>query len=141
MIEIKSIGGAVLHTVDADSLVGANLRGAGLRGADLRGADLRGAGLRGATLPTGETWELYLGELVPALCQAGGRPLAEVATEEHWTCHEWGNCPMSAAFGLAGPENTPPGLENTPLLHRPRIEQFVQLFDAGLIPRPEIPSA
>jgi hypothetical protein len=41
---------------------------------------------------------------------------------------------MSAAFGLAGPENTP-------LLHRPRIEQFVQLFDAGLIPRPEIPSA
>jgi len=33
-----------------------------LRGADLRGAGLTGANLHGATLPTGETWEVYLSE-------------------------------------------------------------------------------
>ena len=75
MIEIKNrVTGAVLHTVEADTLRGADLSRAGLyeadlsgadlsradlyeadlyeadlRGADLRGADLRGADLRGAT--------------------------------------------------------------------------------------------
>jgi hypothetical protein len=70
MIEIRSRDGAVLHTVDADTLrranlyganlreadlyvadlYGANLYGANLRGADLYGANLRGADLRGADL-------------------------------------------------------------------------------------------
>ena len=39
-----------------------NLRGADLRGAGLTGAGLTGANLHGATLPTGETWEVYLSE-------------------------------------------------------------------------------
>lgn len=56
MIEIKNnYNGMVLHTVDADTLVGADLRGldlgfADLRGANLLDADLRGANLRGADL-------------------------------------------------------------------------------------------
>ena len=50
MIDIRNKYGAVLRTVDADTLRGADLRGADLRGADLRGADLRGADLSGAGL-------------------------------------------------------------------------------------------
>ena len=50
MIEIKNKDGAVLRTVDADTLSRANLRGANLFGADLRGADLRWADLRWADL-------------------------------------------------------------------------------------------
>jgi hypothetical protein len=45
MIEIKNKDGAVLRTVNADTLRGANLSEANLRGADLRGANLRGADL------------------------------------------------------------------------------------------------
>ena len=50
MIEIKNKDGAVLRTVDADTLLGANLSGADLRGADLSGANLSGANLSGADL-------------------------------------------------------------------------------------------
>jgi hypothetical protein len=50
MIEIKNKDGAVLRTVDADTLRWANLREANLRGANLLGADLCGANLRGADL-------------------------------------------------------------------------------------------
>ncbi len=51
MIKIRhKITGDVLHTVDADTLAGANLSGADLSGANLRGANLRGADLRGANL-------------------------------------------------------------------------------------------
>ena len=51
MIEIKNqFTGAVLKTVEANTLYGADLSGADLIGADLRGADLIGANLRGANL-------------------------------------------------------------------------------------------
>ena len=55
MIEIKTIRGAVLHRVEADTLYGANLCGATLSRADLCDAnlcdaDLCGAGLCGANL-------------------------------------------------------------------------------------------
>ena len=50
MTEIKNKDGAVLRTVDADTLREADLRGADLNGADLFGADLRGADLNGADL-------------------------------------------------------------------------------------------
>jgi uncharacterized protein YjbI with pentapeptide repeats len=51
MIEIKhKITGEVLHTVDADDLVGANLKGANLEGANLEGANLKWADLVGANL-------------------------------------------------------------------------------------------
>lgn len=62
---------------------GADLGGANLRGANLRGADLTDANLRDADLTDGLLWQTYLDEVVPALLQAGGRRLAEVATEEH----------------------------------------------------------
>jgi hypothetical protein len=49
--EIRNLySGEVLRTVEADSLVRADLYGADLRGADLRGADLRSADLRSADL-------------------------------------------------------------------------------------------
>ncbi len=116
-------------------LSGANLSDANLRYAHLNGANLIGANLIGAhlndatTLPTGETWEMYCREVVPALCTAGGASLADVA--DAWDCHEWSNCPMHVAFGANGISQVPP-------LHRPRAEQFVQLFDARLIPRPVV---
>ena len=50
MTEIKNKDGAVLRTVDADTLIGANLRWANLRGADLREANLSGANLSEAYL-------------------------------------------------------------------------------------------
>ena len=49
-IEIKNLAGAVLMSIDAANLRGADLRGANLRGADLRGAYLCSADLRGAYL-------------------------------------------------------------------------------------------
>ena len=120
------------YLVDANlrgaQLQGANLQGANLQGAHIRGAQLQGANLDGATrLPTGETWDEYLREVVPALLTAGGRTLAEVATEEHWDCHSWQNCPMHAAFGAAD-------IADVPILLRPRAAQFIQFFDAKLIP-------
>ena len=54
-------------------LQGAYLQGADLQGANLYGANLRGANLRGAKLDdttvidTGETWKVYLEEVVPVL--------------------------------------------------------------------------
>jgi uncharacterized protein YjbI with pentapeptide repeats len=50
MIEIKNYNGTVIHTVDADSLIRADLRSADLRSANLSGADLRSADLSGANL-------------------------------------------------------------------------------------------
>ena len=114
---------------DAD-LRGADLTGADLTGADLRDADLRGADLRGAQnlrLPTGETWDEYLTETVPALLTAGGKSLESFS--EHWQCHDWTNCPMAHAFDA-------PTMEDVPILLRPRAEQFIQFFDANQIPWP-----
>ena len=119
-------------------LDGARLNGARLDGASLDGARLVDASLDNASLvdarlnedtqlPTGERWSEYLRETLPALLTAGGRELGEVATEEHWSCHDWANCPMHAAFGAEG-------ISDVPILLRPRAEQFIQLFDARLIP-------
>jgi uncharacterized protein YjbI with pentapeptide repeats len=109
------------------TLGGADLREAFLGEASLREANLRGADLRDAHLPTGETWETYLADVVPALLTAGGQPLASFA--ESWQCHSWSNCPIAHAFGADG-------IDAVPALFRPRTEQFVQFFDADLIPCP-----
>lgn len=111
------------NLIDA-TLTGANLTGANLIGANLIGANLTRATLTRATLPTGEAWETYLAEALPALCTAGGVALTEVA--RHFDCHDWTNCPMAAAFGAHN-------LSEVPVYHRPRAEQFVQLFDSRLI--------
>jgi hypothetical protein len=111
------------------NLKGANLKWANLEGANLEWANLEGANLEGANLPTGEQYETYLSEVVPALLAAGGRSIGDILATGCWRCHEWANCPMHAAFGIQG-------TSEGPILLRPRIEQFVQLFDAGLIPAP-----
>jgi len=134
------LGGADLGDADLRdaNLRGANLRGANLRGANLGdanlgGADLRGANLRGAkntataVLDTGETLAEYIRDVMPALLTTGGKTLAEVAGG--WNCHSWDNCPMAIAFSVKGESEAP-------ALYRPRIRQFVQLFDAGLLPCP-----
>ena len=134
-----NLDGANLDGADLDganlygaNLYGASLDGASLVGANLYGANLYGANLDGATrLTTGETWDEYLRETLPALLTAGGRALAEVATAEHWDCHNWGNCPMHAAFGAAD-------IGGVPILLRPRAEQFIKFFDSKLIPLPAI---
>ena len=124
--EFANLGGANLSGAN---LGNADLGNAYLRGANLSDANLGGANLSGATMPGGYKWEAYLSDLVPALCTAGGKPLAEVAAA--WDCHTWANCPMAVAFGVDGIGNIPP-------LYRREAEQFVQLFDMGLIPRPEV---
>ena len=143
-IEIKSwMTGGVLFSLETESLklcveaavksradlTGANLTGAYLRGAYLTDANLTGA--KNLRLPTGETWEEYLRETVPALLTAGGKSLESFA--EHWQCHTWDNCPMAHAFGAGG-------IEQVPILLRPRAEQFIQFYDAGQIPWP-LPTA
>jgi uncharacterized protein YjbI with pentapeptide repeats len=119
--------GADLRGADLTGVVltGADLTDAVLRGADLRGADLTGADL--FRLPTGETWAEYLTETVPALLTAGGKSLESFA--DAWQCHSWDNCPMAHAFSTTD-------LSGVPLLLRPRAEQFIQFFDARLIPWP-----
>jgi hypothetical protein len=117
-------------SLDRASLVGASLVGASLVGASLDGASLDGARLDGAknlTMPTGESWEEYLTQTVPALLTAGGKALDDVANEEHWSCHDWNNCPIKAAFDVKSADDVPP-------LYRMHAKQFVSLFDAKQIP-------
>jgi len=111
-------------------LSGAVLRNAVLSGADLSDADLRNAVLRNAVLRTGETWETYLKEVVPALLAAGGHPVAC----NSWQCHTWENCLVASAFGVKS-------IQDVPALYRPRCEQLIQLFDAGLVTREAIVAA
>ena len=49
---------------------------------------------------------------------------------EAWDCHDWDNCPIVIAFNCHS-------LEEVPIWYRPRANQFVRLFDAGLIPKPK----
>jgi hypothetical protein len=126
-----NLEGADLARAD---LAGANLAGANLEGANLEGADLARADLEGASIKmspdtrieTGETWKEYLEQVVPQLIAAGGHAV----TERAWACHTWDNCPMAEAFGVHA-------TSGAPILLRPRIDQFVRYFDAGLIPMPE----
>src|SRR5690242_7860682 len=64
----------------------------------------------------------YKRDIVPALLRAGGRALAEVATQETWACHSWQNCPMAEAFRVHDLSDIPP-------LYRWQAERFIQLFD------------
>jgi len=126
----------------------ANLRDAYLHRAKLRGADLSGASLRGAKLcgaknidsmvmPDGLTFAEYKRDVVPALLTAGGKTLDEIREAGAWDCHEWSNCPMHVAFGvyhtteMVGPF----------AIYRQRADEFIQFFDAGLIPAPWEPVA
>ena len=145
VIEIKSIFGAVIYSREAENLHalmekaveeranlrGADLRGSNLRGSNLSGSDLSGSDLGGADLDTGETWEKYLGEVVPALLTAGGKTIKAIVAAGAWKCHSWENCPMAEAFSVRS-------LDDCPILLRTRVEQFVRFFDMGLIPQPEV---
>src|SRR5258708_5649270 len=129
-IEIKSVFGKVLYTADADDLIAAlqkavkdeadlrgadlsvaNLSGANLRGANLSGAYLSWANLRGAYLPTGETWEQYRKEVVPALLN-DSYDLRELA-KKSWQNHSWDSCPLATRYNTHS-------LDGVPILLRPR---------------------
>ncbi len=110
-------------------LDGANLDGANLTLANLTLANLKNAKVADNTNLTGEPWKDYLEKVLPALLTAGGKTIEEIVAAGAWNCHQWSNCPMHCAFGIDNPIEAP-------LLLKPRIEQFVQLFDAGLIPCP-----
>jgi hypothetical protein len=105
--------------------------------ADLSGPNLRGANLRRArnrsdwTMPDGFKFSKYLSDVVPALLTSGGKTLKEVLETGCWQCHSWENCPMHAAFGIDSSEEAPP-------LLIPRVKEFVQFFDQGLIPEPKL---
>ena len=130
--------GTTLHELESTDLRTAVIelvgKSADLRDADLRDADLRGADLRGAKniaqaknlrLPTGEMWDEYLRDVVPALLTAGGKTLESF--QGHWQCHTWDNCPMAHAHSTSN-------LEGVPALLRPRAVQFIQFFDGRQIP-------
>ena len=107
----------------------ANLRGAYLSGANLRDANLRGANLSDAIVTAdGQTLTKYM-EWLPTLLTAGGKTVAEVA--EHWDCHTWSNCPMHAAFGADD-------IQGVPEEWRGHARVFINLFDSGVLPRPEV---
>jgi hypothetical protein len=134
-------------------LSGASLRGASLRGADLRGvdlseADLRGVHLRDADLtgaknidsmvmPDGLTFAEYKRDVVPALLTAGGKTLDEIREAGAWDCHDWSNRPMHVAFGV----NHTSEMVGPFAIYRQRACEFIQFFDAGLIPAPWEPVA
>jgi hypothetical protein len=125
-------------------LTSANLRYADLRYADLRYADLTSANLRYAknlvdfTMSDGMRFGQYLADVVPALpalpalLVAGGKTMAEIEASGCWDCHSWDNCPMHVAFDITDPAQGPP-------LLRGRIAEFIQLFDAKMIPAPWAP--
>ena len=144
MIQIKHRDtGAILHTVDADTLIkaklteadltkanltGAKLRVADLHGADLTGADLTGADLLGAMLPDGRTLPEYIAWLPSGLLTKGGKSLEEVAAT--WGNHSWTDCPMATAFAVNE-------LQKVPECHRNAAALFVALFDGAHLPRPQ----
>lgn len=118
-------------------LAHANLCNAYLFEANLHKADLNHANLTDAkyvgdfTMPNGMKFSEYLRDVVPALLTAGGKTLAEIIAAKAWKCHSWRNCPMHVAFGIQNLAEGPP-------LLRARIEEFINYFDAGLIPEPKI---
>jgi hypothetical protein len=118
------------ENMEGANLEGANLWGAKLRGANLEGANLEGANLEGVTLddatilPTGETWKVYRTEVVPSLLSNSLK--IETLVAESWNVHSWSGCPMAMRFHTDK-------LEGVPALLRPRVEQFVQFFDARLL--------
>jgi hypothetical protein len=129
-------------------LCGASLRGAYLRGVDLFGADLSGVHLRDADLtgaknidsmvmPDGLTFAEYKRDVVPALLTAGGKTLDEIREAGAWDCHDWSNCPMHVAFGV----NHASEMVGPFAIYRQRAYEFIQFFDAGLIPAPWEPVA
>lgn len=78
-------------------------------------------GAKNLRMPSGETWEEYVTQTVPALLTAGGKALDEVANEEHWDCHDWDNCPIKTAFDAKDIQDVPP-------LYRQQASLFVSRF-------------
>ena len=157
-IEIKHrVTGAILHTVNAPNLRGADLtgadlteaylqgadlteaylQGADLQGADLQGADLQGAYLRGANLrganlwgaimPDGRTYDQWRADPLAGLCDT---PEATDRAIAAWGAHTWRDCPMHAAHGWNG-------VEAAPEQKRQLVATFVALFDGRLLPAPQ----
>jgi len=127
-----NLRGANLSSAD---LRGANLGDADLRGADLIRADLRGANLEESALIARDIRYGDLLAILPELLAAGGKPLAEVVTREHLTCHSWANCPMAAAFDAHD------GIDDVPLAWRPWASLFIWAFDSGLLDAEQIAQA
>jgi len=139
MLRRANLKGANLRDADLTyaTLSGANLEGAALVGANLVGVKLTGAilwragiaGSKNLRLPTGETWEEYLAETVPALLVAGGDFLRYVATEASWKpkAARYADTPMGIAFAVDAPWKVPS-------LYRQHAEQFMMLLDSGQIP-------
>ena len=78
--------------------------------------------------------DVLLVTTVDTVFAAGGKTVEELLAAGCWDCHEWTNCPMACAFGVQS-------LDDIPLLFKPRVEQFIQLYDAKLLPRPDVAGA
>jgi hypothetical protein len=125
------LSGAILRgaILSGANLSSANLRAANLSDANLSRAILIGAILSGETiLDTGESFAVYQAETLPQLLLAGEKGIKAIVA---WGKHQWTDCPMHVAFSVNS-------VDEAPALLRPRIRQFVQLFDAELLPQPQI---
>ena len=111
---------------DRASLDGARLVGARLVGASLVGASLDGARLDGASLPDGRDWETYKDDHLAGLCST---PEIVAKATEAWGGHDWGNCPMHAAYGIKG-------IDQAPEDKRIAMAAWVALYDARLLESP-----
>lgn len=55
----------------------------------------------------------------------------EVLATDCWDCHSWSNCPMHAAFGAND-------IAEAPKEWQSRAALFVNMFDAGMLEKPQI---
>lgn len=102
-IEIKHrYTGAVLFTVEADTLSGANLSGADLRGADLRGADLSGADLSAKNL-TGDVFGITVDESLPGRVAKAALASSDALEMNSWHTCNTTHCLAGWAIHLSGP--------------------------------------
>ena len=121
--ERADLRSAYLGSADLGS---AYLGSADLGSADLGSADLRSAILSDDTYLPNESFADYKSDVLPALISAGGKTPQELVNAGAHLCNSWTNCPMAFAFDIHSEGDAPP-------LLKPRVREFVQLFDAHLL--------
>jgi uncharacterized protein YjbI with pentapeptide repeats len=105
----------------------ANLAGANLTGVYLGRANLTGACLTGATtMPDGRAWKKYRADHLAGICDTPALRERAVAA---WGKHQWSDCPMHAALGIAGAAEAEDKAK--------RVGAWVALYDADLLERPK----
>ncbi len=64
------------------------------------------------------------------LLTAGGQTIQQILRSGAWSCHDWNNCPVHAAFGA----NV---IDDVPGPWQAEASRFINLFDGRFLPRPD----